>query len=411
MKELLLWVLPNNGYDTVPAVREHLSAFCREHPGLRVSVWVRTQDSMWRRLFELLKDPQLRPRPDVVQIPSQWTSSLADLKLLKELGEPGPAPDLGRWLPGLRDHCRHLDKPQVYSLPWFLELRVLYYRREVLRRHGIDPETALATWDGLREACRTLAKRRRHGAPEFPLANPNPKESVSMLDLAPCVWARGGDFFSLDGSRAIFQREDACRGIADYFDLLASGWMSLKGSAGLPPKGFFEGGSAMQFSGRLPPAAPARPGGRGAARAEAGELRAVPIPGGEGAALLNAQSLAILSGTESPREAEALLQHLVDPETAAGYARGLGVFPATESGFRGAFEGFPELRPVFEGALAKARLLPNLRTLGTLEQVFDRSMERLVSGVVAKTYSPDSLRSELIHAGAEVDYIMSLTQR
>ena len=38
-------------------------------------------------------------------------------------------------------------------------------------------------------------------------------------------------------------------------------------------------------------------------------------------------------------------------------------------------------------------------------------MERLVSGVVAKTYSPDSLRSELIHAGAEVDYIMSLTQR
>jgi len=410
MRELQLWILPNNGYGTVPTMREHLATFKREHPGLRLGIWVRTEESMWRHLFRLLKNPRQEPRPDVVQIPSHWTATLARLGLLQDLTTLDPSLDLARWPAALRDHCRAGEGSLVYSLPWWIGLRVLYYRRDALKRAGVDPETDLKDWDGLKKACRLLAERWKSSSGRtHPLANPNARESVSMRDVAPCVWGRGGDFFSSDGTRSLLQRGASLQGISDYFELVRNGWMPLKGPSGLAPRDLFDGSCAMQISGRLPRALPERGTARRNAEKVHSELGAVPYPNGGGRTLLTSQNLAILADSELQRESFTLLRELAFGDSGSAYATAIGALPTSLRGAVEALRPYPMIEKAFSKGLERARMFPPLDSLGTLEKVFDRSMDRLVQDVVANRLDERSMREELIHAGAEIDYILSLS--
>lgn len=396
MREIVLWVLPNNGYETVRVIQDHLASYLREHPGIKVFAKVRTQGSLWDALFVLIKNPHQRPRPDIVQIPSHWTSTLAHLGLLQDLGELDPQLDIRRWFLPVRDNCRLEGTSSVYSLPWWMELRALYYRKEALREAGVD-SASLASWDGFKSACEALAAR----GFKQPVVNPNPRESVAMADLAPCVWSRGGDFFSRDGSRSLFQRDDAMKGIMGYFELLDRGWMPLKGQSGPPGEDALGEGRALQFSGRFPWA------GRGKAGKDMG-VAPFPAFGGKSAAGLQAANLAMLKDVEAPREVYGFLKELTRGDRAADYARAIGALPAVETELKAALEECPEFCEVFKSAMGEMRTLPNLKVLGTLEKVFNRSMERLVGDVLHKDYGPEGLKRELIHAAAEIDYVLSL---
>jgi len=382
VKELRFWALPDAGFGTFSLLREHLALFCRDHPDIRVSISVGTTTALWDHLFRFLKRPKELPRPDILQIPSHWTASLAHLGLLQDLREldgrlPGPEP--------------------LFAVPWWMEMRVLYYRKDLFRKLGLREE-ALSAWDGLREACRTLAEA---GGPcgSVPIANPNPRRGISLTDVAPCLWSRGADLFAKDHTRTLLQRPDARAGVADYFDLIASGWMPLSGTNGLAPGDLFEGAAAMQFSGRLPPK-----------RAASGEIGVVPFPstGTEPATVASGQSLAVLRGSDVAQEALGLLRSLTEPARASAYAAAIGAFAPTEDGLAQGLEAFPELSPAFERSQGFARTLPMVRVMGTLERVFERSMDRLLREVSRGAYAPDLLHQELVHSGAEMDYVLGL---
>jgi len=402
LRELHFWVLPNNGFDTFPTLKEHLALFYRGHPDVRVTISVGTAAALWTNLFRILKDPSSGARPHVLQIPSHWTASLAQLGLLQDLRELDPGLDLARWVPAARDHCRVAGSDQICSLPWWFELRVLYYRQDIFRRLGLDPRRLLAGWEGMREVCRVLAEKWRGSpGPVYPIANPNPRRGVSMADVAPCLWSRGGDFFARDGSRVLFQRSHALGGVSDYFDLIASGWMPLTGPNGLAPRNLFDGSCAMQISGRLP---------RRGKKKLVATLEAVPVPptGGAAATLLGMQSLALLRDCGEPEWAYGLLRDLADPAAEEAYAGDIGAFPAADGVAWRPLAAAPHFREAFERSLGAARMLPNLRAMGTLEQVFERSMERLVGDVVQRAYEPERLHQEIIRASAEMDYILGL---
>ncbi len=415
MKEILIWILPNNGYETVLTFKEHLRGYLREHPGISVFAKVRTPASLWEDLFRIIKNPHHRPRPDIVQLPAHWTSTLAHLGLLQDLKELDSRLDLRKWFPPVQDNCRFEGSGGIYSLPWWMELRALYYSVGALQKAKIDP-ASLAQWKGFRSACERLAA----GGYPRPVANPNPHESVIMADLAPSIWSAGGDFFSKDGSRSLFQRDDATQAIAAYFELLDKGWMPLKGQSGPTPKNLIEGGCVFELSGRFPTAAAPR------RRAEAALPRVIarssgigglpkgigvgpyPAAGRGSSAMLTCANLAILREVEGPRETYALFRELVREAPAAGYARAIGALPATETELAICLEEVPEFKDVFRHAIGAIKTFPNLKVLGTLEKVFNRTLERLVGDVLARDYAPEVLRRELIHAAAEIDYVLSL---
>lgn len=404
MRDLELWVLPNSGFETVPLLREHLA---RQPSGAGIRIRVRTERTMWDKLIGLIKDARKAQVPDLVQIPAHWTSTLAHLGVLRDLSDLDRDLDLREFEPVVRENCRLAGTARVFSLPWWMTVGMLFYRSDALKRAKIDPGS-LAAWDGFREACRVLSKDWKASAGRFPVANPNPRESVSLTDIAPSVWSRGGDFFSPDGSRCVFQRSDAFGGIGDYFSLLGEGWMPLIGQNGLAPGNLFSGACAMQFSGRFP-----RPGaGRGPARELFDKITAAPMPdAGRGSvSAVFSQNLAVVREGADPRAAYRLLRELTRPEASFDYARAVGGFPAQAGGPEKSLREAPRFSEVFARALAGARTLPNLKMLGTVEKVFDRGMGRLVREVMLNTFASRVLRQELIHSAAEIDYVLSLDE-
>ncbi len=366
MKALHFWMLPDHGSKTASNARGHLREFIRMHPEIKVEVAVKTASSLWKQLFLILKRPQEVPAPDLIEIPAPWGSTLEQLGMLE-----GP------------------------SVPWWTEIGVLYYRKDLLRRHGLDPAEALASIGGLMETCRRLA---RVGGRCLPIANGNSRDFVSMEDVAPWVWSRGGDFFSRDGSRALFHREEAFYGIHEYLQLLDQGWMPLLGKNGLVPVSLFEGGSFLQFHGRLPPRCPF-------------PLGAVVFPRGDGGrrGTLSARHLAVPRASALGPESSELLRYLTRPSQAERYAASVGGFPCRQEQQEASFQGAgEELGGVFREAKAHARALPEVPFLGTLEKVFDRSMENLIRTILQRSYCESVLRQELIYAAAEMDYVLSL---
>lgn len=391
MKTLLLWVLPSEGVDTLRALREPLSAFERDRPQVRVEVSVKTADALWCGLFDVLKNPERAIRPDVVEIPLHWTSNLAALGLLEELEGVGPA---GGPSASLLAQSRLDGSGALFSAPWWMEWPVLSFRRRPFRDVGLDPETLLSSWEGFLEACRSLGRGRgKRGSRGFQaLENPNPFSSVSMRDAAPRVWARGGDFLSPDGSRVLFERSDACRGISDWLELLVRGWMSPGGRDGLPPPRMADGDCAMCVCRRA----------YGKAFKDGG---AVPFPG---VPVLTGHGLAILRRPDPVDEARELLGALSCDSASLRYARAIGAFPATEEPLRRRFEEGGGALEAFSRSLASARALPSVRAMGAIERVFDRGMESLARLAARGEHSAERLRQEVVHAAAEADSVLTL---
>ena len=100
---------------------------------------------------------------------------------------------------------------------------------------------------------------------------------------------------------------------------------------------------------------------------------------------------------------------MCEPEAAQTYAAAIGAFPAIDGAAWRPLAAAPRFREAFERSSGSARMLPNLRVMGTLEQIFERSMERLVGDVVRQSYEPERLHQEIIHASAEMDYILVLS--
>jgi multiple sugar transport system substrate-binding protein len=409
MKKLTFWAFADHGFESPQDLRDVLRDLSREFPDTEVSVEIKPYGALWEALFSALKNPRDYPRPDFVQLSCTWVPTLGHMGLLEDLSSLIPHLKPEGWLAQLRGYCGLPDRPEILALPWWMGIRVLYYRKDLFKSAGLDAEELLSTWEGFTEACRFLQKKGDRGDSFHPVANPNPKESVSLVDLAPHIWTFGGQLFSADGRRALFHREEAFHGTAAYLALLAENWMPLLGRSGLIRRNLFEGHAALQFSGRYPREVLLGPGsGRG--RGLGARIGAVPFPAGPARAqtIIASRQLAVVRGSKYPREAAQCVFHLTKPAVAEAYARAVGGLPCTREAFEDWFQGRDDIRQVFVRSMSLARPLPAVSALGVSERVIDRAMESVVETVLRGAYKPAFLREQLIYAAAEVDYILSL---
>ena len=117
-----------------------MRGFLREHSDINVEISVKTPMSLWKSLFNLIKRPKEVQKPDVVQIPHHWTAVFAQLGLFEDLSVIAPNFTLEPWLPALQKHSRLPRTRAIYSVPWWMELVALYYRKDVFEKFKIDPD-------------------------------------------------------------------------------------------------------------------------------------------------------------------------------------------------------------------------------------------------------------------------------
>jgi len=168
-------------------------------------------------LDELTKFAIYKKGPDVSQIGSTWLEGLADMDALrpfsaeeiKILGDPAdfvPASWKSATLPG---------QPEMWAVPWLADVRVLFYRRDILKQAGIDEQVAFQTPEALEQ---TLAQLRASGV-DIPWVVPTQHSWRTVHNAASWVWGAGGHLLSANGKQILFNQPKALAGFRAYFAL------------------------------------------------------------------------------------------------------------------------------------------------------------------------------------------------
>src|SRR5262245_44676309 len=181
--DLHFWVMPNAGFATRGILEKIIAEFEHVRPDVRVCLTVHPWSLAWNRVMDVVKRQNVHALPDVMQVGTTWVTTLSYLGALEKVPD---APF------GSREHrvATSIGDSSPYCIPWFIDIRVLYYRRDIFDAFKLDP-ALLRDWAGFRRACaelkKNLTKNDRFSRIVAPLGIPGQKPGVLMHDLAPWV--------------------------------------------------------------------------------------------------------------------------------------------------------------------------------------------------------------------------------
>lgn len=204
---LRFWSMGNEG----EMVRGLIPEFERRNPQIRVVV----QQLPWTAAHEkLLTAFAGESTPDVCQLGNTWIPEFTVLNALEPLG-----PFVARSASvRIDDYFEGVLKTNIidstlYGIPWYVDTRVVFYRRDLLAAAGAD--SVPATWEETLRLCDRMQRRARmEGRTHFPFFLPT-NEWVPAIVLG---MQAGGAFLKGGATRGNFSGPEFRRA----FELLAS---------------------------------------------------------------------------------------------------------------------------------------------------------------------------------------------
>ncbi len=343
---LSFWAMGREG----EAVRALIPAFEREHPDIRVHVDILPWKGAHQKLLTAFAGDTT---PDLCQLGNTWVAELASLGALVPLDarvRRTQGIDPHDYFPGIWDTNR-IDGA-LYGIPWYVDTRLLFYRKDLLARAGFDhPPATWAQW------ARQMAAIKRMVGPSgyailLPLNEFEQLESLGLQSSQPML---------RDGGRyGNFQSPGFVRALRFYDRIFREHWAPLVNNTEVPNpwtefgKGYF----AFYFSGpwnlvefrkRLP-------------ADEQDDWATAPLPGpdGPGASLAGGSSLVIFRRSQHADAAWALITYLSRPAVQLRFYRLVGDMPPRRSTW--AFPAFADdpKAQAFRVQLERARPVPKV---------------------------------------------------
>jgi multiple sugar transport system substrate-binding protein len=188
-------------------------AFERENPGVAIEV----QQIPWTAAHEKLLTAFVgKSTPDMAQLGNTWVSEFVQLNALEPLTQRVAASTEvppASYFPGVWD--TNVIDGELYGIPWYVDTRVLFYRRDVLQRAGYD--SVPATWEKWRQAMEAM--KRDLGPERYPIIMPmNEWMPVAILGLQA-----GSPLLADHATRGAFQDPPFRRAFEWYVDLFKNG--------------------------------------------------------------------------------------------------------------------------------------------------------------------------------------------
>jgi len=212
MAELELSIMARDA-GPVGDIRPLLDQFEKEQH-IHVRLTVLSWESAWA---ELVKVALYGHGPDVSEIGTTWIGNLIAMNTLRPF-MPAELNVLGgsaAFLPSSWQSSTVIGERDVCAVPWLADTRLIYYRRDLLDKAGVDVVVAFTSPQHL---ALTLGRLRDRGV-EIPWLVPTRHALNTLHNIASWVWAAGGDFVTADGKQVIFDRPEARAGMQAYFEL------------------------------------------------------------------------------------------------------------------------------------------------------------------------------------------------
>jgi multiple sugar transport system substrate-binding protein len=212
------------GQQRPDVMRQVVDEYMKQNPAVKVEVEVggATSEQQQQYLNTVLasRDASL----DVVLIdvirPAQWAAAQWAEPLDSYLGAEKDAV-MARYLPAYRE--ANVVGGKVISLPYFADAQFLYYRKDLLEKHGVQPPK---TWDEVKAAAEKIMKAEGNANLRGFETAGAPIEGTVCTYLVP-LWGAGGSLTDASGKLAPLNTDAAKK----PFEL----WSAMKQANVTPP--------------------------------------------------------------------------------------------------------------------------------------------------------------------------------
>jgi multiple sugar transport system substrate-binding protein len=313
---------------------------------------------------ELVKFATYNEGPDVSEIGSTWLCDLVGMNSIRPFS-PGEIDVFGgpaAYVPATWDSVMLPEHPGTWAIPWLADIRLLYYRRDLLEQAGVDERHAFTTPEAME---RTLARLQANGV-DIPWVVPTQRTWMTLHNVASWIWSAGGDFVSADGRQLLFGKPAARVGLKAYFAL--GRYLPAKAHALTDSQSdqcFWQGDAAVTLSGPWllhdPEIDPAL-------------LPQVGIAFPLGIPFVGGSHLVVWSHTRSPREAIRLTSFLTSVEFQRAHSRRVGMLPARLGALSGSAFDSQEFVERLEHDLPQGRSFRSVSLWGLIESQLIKAM-------------------------------------
>ena len=294
-----VWAMGREG----EVIGQLMPEFERENPGVTVHIQQLPFTAAHEKLLTGFVGDAM---PDMAQLGNSWVPEFAALGALEPLdARVAATPDVPRsdYFPGVWDS--NLVGGRLYGVPWYVDTRLLFYRRDILKRAGYDhPPRDWAEWRAQMVAIKKLVGPDKYAA-YFPLNEYEPLEILGLQSPDPMVTA---------DARGNFRSPGFKRALAFYLGAMHDGLAPVAATTAIAnvwdefDRGFFSfyitgPWQIGEFQRRLPPG-------------HQGEWMTAPMPGPDGPGLSNAggSSLVLFKASRHKDAAWQLVRFLSRPD-------------------------------------------------------------------------------------------------
>lgn len=344
--------------------------FEREHPQIDVEI----QNIPWTAAHEkLLTAFAAEGLPDVCQLGNTWIPEFAALDTLEPLQpyvDASKVVEPADYFPGIWD-TGVVDGQQV-GVPWYVDTRLLFYRKDILRAAGFDtPPKTWAEWE------RAMAAIKREVGPKryailMPVNEFEQQVSLALQTRDPLLRD--------DGNRGNFSSPGFRKALAFYANMFEQGWAPRMSETQISNvwDEFFNGFYAFYLSGpwnirEFRERAPAH---------LKNEWGTMPLPGpdGPGAGIAGGTNLVIFRSSEHKAAAWKLIEFLSRPQVQERFHALIGDMPPRRSAWNSPQLAHDPYAGAFRDQLERVKPPPKVLEWERIAQEMRLTTERVVRG-------------------------------
>jgi multiple sugar transport system substrate-binding protein len=329
------WVM-NNGPKPVQDTQRIVAPFERK-TGVKVNVKLVGWDVQLDRIRNAAVSGT---GPDITQAGTTQVPFFAALGGFSDLSSrTGQIGGPSGYAPAVWQTTQVAGRNGTWAVPWFTETRSIYYRKDVLKKAGIDPATAFTDWNAFVHTLQTIKAKvpSINGKPIAPFGYPGKKAFDLVHNLMPFVWGAGGAELSTDHKTSTIDSPQAQQGVDFLAGLLSQGLAdkSMLEKDGQGVEDAFKGGRLAVYIGGVWILSTINRSDDKTwspeARANIGTAPMPAGPSGKAPAFIGGSDLMVFKNSKHQDAAWALLKYLSSDSVQKQYAGLMGMFPARQS--------------------------------------------------------------------------------
>lgn len=408
-----------NSPEPLRDMQKLVRGFELENPGIKVNVTVVDWGNAWSKITTAATTQN---GPDLIQMPTSWAAAITEMGALLALDSLLHIMGGGNKFPSaMMQYAQPRGSDSITSLPWFVDVRPLFYRKDVLAKVGLDPQKII-TWYDFKSALGRIRDARPvvEGIGVLPLGYPGKNDWNVIHNFAPWIYGMGGDFLNEAGTKSALASPATMEAIMFYLDFVRLNYnenRNLEKNTAQVSSEFDEGRLAFWFDATTKTIYMDRPQYAGnTAKSPAarnyGCMLPPTSPTGKNRYFIGGSGLSVFKFSKHTKESVRLLEYLVArPEVQLQMGRSSAFLPALKETWNHAyFKSNPNYQ-VFLRMAETAQAYPSVHYWAELEtSILPRRFGNIFDIVIkakSDAWPREQIMDEIIKMDQEVNFFIN----